>query len=48
MKNEKEFSENIKNNLSIEQIKDLLLSLGADPVVKNNLIMCRTICHGGD
>ena len=48
MKNEKEFSENIKNNLSIDQIKDLLLSLGADPVVKNNLIMCRTICHGGD
>ena len=45
---EKEKLENIKNNLTIEQITDLLLTLGADPVQKGDLIIARTICHGGD
>lgn len=45
---DKERLENIKNNLTIEQITDLLMTLGADPIVKGELIMCRTICHGGD
>lgn len=45
---EKERLENIKNNLSIDQIADLLMTLGADPIVKGELIICRTICHGGD
>ena len=43
----KEFSENIKNNLSIEQVKDLLYSLGGNPIVKDEMIMSQTICHGG-
>lgn len=45
--NEKEFSENIKNNLSIDQVKDLLYSLGGNPIVKDDMIMSQTICHGG-
>jgi len=45
---DKEQLEQIKNNLSIDQIFDLLISLGADPVLKDDIIMCRTICHGGD
>lgn len=47
MENIKEWSENIKNNLSIEQIKDLLSSFGGDPILKNNILISRTICHGG-
>ncbi len=43
----KEFSENIKNNLSIDQVKDLLYSLGGNPIVKDEMIMSQTICHGG-
>ena len=45
---EKERLEEIKNNLSIDQVTDLLLSIGADPVQKGDIIICRTICHGGD
>ena len=48
MDENKDRLEEIKNNLTIEQINDLLLTLGADPVMKNDLIICRTICHGGD
>ena len=47
MDNLKEWSENIKNNLTIEQIKDLLYALGGDPILKGDLIISRTICHGG-
>lgn len=45
--NNKEFSENIKNNLTLEQIKDLLTSFGGDPILKGNMIISRTICHNG-
>ena len=45
---EKERLEEIKNNISIEQINELLLTLGADPVLKGDLLYCRTICHGGN
>ena len=47
MDENKERLEQIKNNLSIEQIFDLLMTLGADPVQHGELIMARTICHGG-
>lgn len=47
MDNLKEWSENIKNNLTIEQIKDLLYALGGDPALKGDIIISRTICHGG-
>lgn len=43
----KEFSEKVKNDLSIDQVCDLLASLGGDPQIKGNLIISRTICHGG-
>ena len=45
---DKERLEEIKNSLSIDQVADLLMTLGADPVTKGELIICRTICHGGD
>lgn len=47
MDNLKEFSEKIKNNLTIEEVKDLLFSFGGDPVIKGETIISRTICHGG-
>ena len=43
----KEFSEKVKNDLSIDQVCDLLASLGGDPQIKDDLIISRTICHGG-
>lgn len=44
----KEQSEEIKNELSIEQVSDLLASLGGDPFVKGEVIISRTICHAGE
>lgn len=41
----KEETERIKNNLSIEQIYNLLLSLGGNPILKENIIISQTICH---
>ena len=41
----KEETEQIKNNLSIEQIYNLLLSLGGNPILKENIIISQTICH---
>lgn len=43
----KEYSENIKMQLSLDNIFDLLMSLGADPIKQNGLLTARTICHGG-
>ena len=45
---EKERLEHIKNNLTIDQVYDLLISLNADPILHTDYIMCRTICHGGN
>lgn len=47
MNNIKEWSENIKNNLTIEQVRDLLFALGGDPALKDEIIVSRTICHNG-
>ena len=44
---DKERLEQIKEQISVEQMFDLLMTLGADPVIKGDFIMCRTICHGG-
>ncbi len=44
----KEWSENIKNNLTIEQVKDLLYMVGGNPILKNDIIISQTICHGGN
>lgn len=38
----------IKNSLTIEQVNDILAELGAEPQMKNELIVCKTICHAGD
>ena len=48
MDERKEQLETIKNNLTIEQIGDLLFTLDANPIIKNDYIISRTICHGGD
>lgn len=40
--------EEIKNCISTEQIFELLYSLGAEPIRKDGVIICKTICHGGD
>ena len=44
---DKDRLEQIKNQLTIEQIFDLLLTLGADPILREDYLVCRTICHGG-
>ena len=38
----------IKENLTIEQVKELLAEFGGDPEIHNGIIISRTICHGGD
>lgn len=43
----KEFSEKIKNGLSLDQVSDLLYSFGGNPTTKGEMIMSQTICHGG-
>lgn len=42
MKIDKDF---IKNNLTLEQVFKLLTDLKAEPLYKNNIIICKTICH---
>lgn len=39
----------IKNNLSLDEVENLLSYLGADPHKQNeNIIIARTICHCGN
>ena len=38
----------LKENLSIEEVFDLVSELGGDPIMGNGLFTARTICHGGD
>ena len=38
----------LKNNLTITQMEEILTELGAEPIVKNDHIECKTICHNGD
>ena len=38
----------IKNNLTIEQVTDLVAELGGEPQQqKDNILVCKTICHNG-
>lgn len=37
----------LKNNLSLNDILDLLHEVGAEPISRGNQIACRTVCHGG-
>ena len=43
----KEISEKIKNELSIEQVNELIMSFGGDPQINGDIIISRTICHEG-
>ena len=45
---EKERLEQIKNNLSLNQVESLLSDLGAHPFRQNNIIISKTICHCGE
>ena len=40
--------EEIKNRISTDQLVEFLYSLGAEPIQRDGIIICRTICHGGD
>lgn len=44
---EKEQLEEIKNNLTLEQIESLLFELGGEPYRQNDIIIAKTICHCG-
>jgi hypothetical protein len=38
----------LKKNLTIEEIYELMADLGAEPIIKNDYIVCKTICHNHD
>jgi hypothetical protein len=38
----------LKENLTIEEIFDLVSELGGEPIMGNGLFTARTICHNGD
>ena len=38
----------LKENLSIEEVFDLVSELGGEPIMGNGLFTAKTICHGGD
>ena len=48
MDEEKEFLEETKKQISIEQMELLLAELGGEPQTQGDIIKCRTICHCGD
>ena len=44
--NQKEYLENIKNDLTLDQIYQLLIDLGGEPqIINSSYIISRTICH---
>ena len=45
----KEELEEIKKNITLEQMEKLLIELGGEPFrEKNNILICKTICHCGE
>lgn len=38
----------IKNNLDISQVKELVAELGGEPQLQDSLLISKTICHGGN
>ena len=48
MKMYKYDKDTLKENLSIEEVFDLVSELGGEPIMGNGLFTARTICHGGD
>ena len=45
MDEKKQYLEEIKNNLTIDQIYEFLAEAGGEPQLHDNLIISRTICH---
>lgn len=45
---DKEYLEEVKQQISIEQMDLLLAELGGEPQVQGEIIKCKTICHCGD
>ena len=45
---EKEKIEEIKNNLTLEQIEGLLIEFGGEPHRQGNIIISKTVCHCGE
>lgn len=41
----KEYLEEIKNNLTIDQIYEFVAAAGGEPQIRDNIIISRTICH---
>lgn len=37
----------IKNKISIVQVKDLVAEMGGEPQMQDDYLICKTICHGG-
>lgn len=46
--NENNNLDEIKNNLTLDQVFSFLASIGAEPVQREDYIVSRTICHGGN
>ena len=38
----------IKNSLTIEQIEDLLVEFGGEPIRRGETLVSKTVCHGGE
>ena len=38
----------IQHSLTLQEVETVLRSLGGDPIIENDMIMSKTICHGGD
>ena len=38
----------LKNSLSVEQVSEYLTELNAEPIERNGILVCRTICHCGN
>ena len=41
----KKYLEDIKNNLTIDQIYEFLADAGGEPQIHGDIIISRTICH---
>lgn len=44
----REIGADLKNDLSIDQIYDLASDLGGEPIQKQEILICKTICHCGE
>ena len=40
--------DSLKENITIEQMYELLVELGGEPIQTGTVLLCKTICHGGD